>query len=141
VNPQPKSPPQQAVGFKRQLFVALGVIFLGVAYVGVVTPGFPTVIWLIVASYFFSRSSPRLHAWLMRSRLFGQLLRDWEQHRGMRVKSKIIAVSMMATACTCSIIFADVPDTVRYAIGACGTIGFVVIVFVLRTVRASTLIE
>jgi uncharacterized protein len=132
-------PPAHALvtGWRRGLYVALGFGFLGVAYIGVITPGFPTVVWLLLASYFFARSHPRMRAWLWRSPLFGPLLRDWELHGGMRPKSKIISVTMMITACTLSILFANVPMWVRYAIGGAGCVGLCVVLFVVKTVRVS----
>jgi uncharacterized protein len=132
-------PPQQdqATGLRRGLYIALGFLFLGVAYIGAITPGFPTVVWLLLASYFFARSHPRMHAWLWYSPLFGPLLRDWQLHGGMRPRSKVIAVSAMLTACTISAVFANIPDWVRIAIACCGLVGFCVVMFVVKTVRVS----
>ena len=135
---EPIPPPPagtQVTGVKRVLFVGIGCAFVGVAYVGVVTPGLPTVPWVFAASYFFSRSSPRLQAWLWRSPYFGRLIRDWHHHRGMRVASKVTAVTMMTLACTASIAFAGLAEWVRVAIGVCGLTGFTVVVFVVPTVR------
>ena len=125
----------QATGVKRLLFVALGCGFVGVAYLGAVTPGLPTVPWVLLASYFFSRSSPRLQAWLWYSPYFGRLIRDWHHHRGMRPSSKAAAVTMMTLACGLSVAFAPIPDWLRVVIAGCGATGFVVVVFVVPTVR------
>ena len=136
---EPIPPPpveQQVTGVKRVAFVGVGCVFVGVAYIGAVTPGLPTVPWVLLASYFFSRSSPRLQAWLWYSPYFGRLIRDWHHHRGMRVSSKVTAVTMMTLACTASIVFAGLPDWLRVVIGVCGATGFTVVVFVVPTVRS-----
>ena len=54
----------------RWIFVLLGVVSVSVAAAGVVLPGLPTTIFLLLASYLFARSSPRLHSWIRESRLF-----------------------------------------------------------------------
>jgi uncharacterized membrane protein YbaN (DUF454 family) len=122
-----------ATGPKRCLFVALGFVFVGVAYLGALTPGLPTTPWVLLASYFFSRSSPRLQRWLWYSPYFGTLIRDWHHHRGMRRSAKLTAVTLMVVACTASIIFAGLPDWLRVVIGVCGMTGFVVVLFVVPT--------
>jgi len=50
--------------------IALGVVSMTLGAVGVVVPGLPTTIFLILASYFFTRSCPPLDAWMRGSRLF-----------------------------------------------------------------------
>lgn len=71
--------PRPVTGLRRALYVALGLFFVVLGLVGVVTPGLPTTPFLLLAAFFFVRSSPRLHAWLLRSRLFGGLI---DQGRG-----------------------------------------------------------
>ena len=50
---------------------------LGVGIVGIFVPGLPTTVFILMAAWAAARSSPRLHAWLWRHRLFGPLLRNW----------------------------------------------------------------
>lgn len=45
---------------RRLLFAALGLICVGLAFLGALLPGLPTTIFLIAASYLFARSSPVL---------------------------------------------------------------------------------
>ncbi len=137
---QPAIPPPPtgvvATGPKRWLFVAFGCLFVGVAYLGVLTPGLPTTPWVLLASYFFSRSSPRLQRWLWYSPYFGTLIRDWHHHRGIRRSAKLTAVTLMAVACTASIAFAGLPDWLRVVIGVCGVTGAIVVLFVVPTAPA-----
>ena len=65
-------------------YQALGWTSVGLAVVGAVTPGIPTVPFVLLAGYFFIRSSPRAHQWLRQSRWFGPIMRDWEEHRAVR---------------------------------------------------------
>jgi uncharacterized membrane protein YbaN (DUF454 family) len=90
-------------GTGRVVYKALGWSSVGLAVVGAITPGIPTAPFVILAGYFFIRSSPEAHQWLRQSRWFGTLLRDWEDHRGIRrsvrnVAAGLIGGSMVVTA-------------------------------------------
>ena len=98
--PTPESPSLH--GPRRWLYVALGLLFVGVAALGVVLPVLPTTPFLIVASACFVRSSPRLNAWLLRSPLFGPMLRDWQQHRKVHRRVKHVAIVVLLLAVTLS---------------------------------------
>jgi uncharacterized membrane protein YbaN (DUF454 family) len=87
--------------------VALGWVFVGIGALGTVLPVLPTTPFLLVATFFFARSSPRLCAWLLRSPLFGPFLRDWHQHRGVRLRAKVGAVTVMLAAVAASIVWGN----------------------------------
>jgi uncharacterized membrane protein YbaN (DUF454 family) len=125
-------------GVRRWLSIAAGLLCLGLAYVGWVAPGIPVTPWVLLASYFFARSSPRLHRWLLRSPIFGKLLRDWHEHRGIRRPVKVFAVCLVVAVCGSSVAFAPVDEWLRWVIGCCGLIGICVILFVVPTIRTAT---
>ncbi|MFO0841017.1 MAG: YbaN family protein [Gemmataceae bacterium] len=101
--------PPAATGFRRALYVALGLFFVGLAVLGALLPVLPTTPFLLLASFFFVRSSERLHHWLLRSRLFGPLLRDWQKHRGVRPRVKLVALLMLCCAVSASAVFGRLP--------------------------------
>ena len=125
----------QATGVRRWLFLSAGLANVGLAYVGWVLPGIPATPFVLMASYCFARSSPRLQRWLLRTPFFGQLIRDWHAHRGMRPRAKATACLMLTTACTLSVCFAPVPGWVRWCIAGSGLVGLTVILGVVPTVR------
>jgi uncharacterized membrane protein YbaN (DUF454 family) len=135
--PAPKLP-VPATGLKRVLFVSLGCFFVGMAYLGAILPGLPTTPWVLLASYFFSRSSPRLERWLKRSPFFGTLIRDWEEHRGMRRAVKVSATCIIVPVVTMSALFAPVPEWVRFCIAGMGCVGVAVIWLVVPTAPGRT---
>jgi uncharacterized membrane protein YbaN (DUF454 family) len=67
--------------FKKILWFIAGILCLGIAYIGVITPGIPWSTPSVGAAYCFSRSSKRWHNWLMNHRLFGPFLRNWSEKR------------------------------------------------------------
>jgi len=76
----------------RWLYLAIGWLCVVSGAIGVVLPGWPTTIWMILATYFFARSSPRFYNWLMNHRVFGPLIRDWRDGKGMSARAKTMAV-------------------------------------------------
>ena len=65
---------------KNAIFCALGFIFTALAFLGVVLPVLPTTPFLLLAVFFFARSSQRWHNYLLNHRIFGQYLRDYYNH-------------------------------------------------------------
>jgi len=68
---------------------------VGLGIIGAILPLMPTTIFLILAAWFFSRSSPRLEACLVNSR-FGGSLRDWRQNGAISRRSKSLALMGMS---------------------------------------------
>lgn len=132
--PATETLPHRVTGVRRVLYVAAGLLCVGLAYLGAILPGLPTTPWVLLASYCFSKSSPRLERWLKRSPIFGKLLRDWEEHRGIRRPVKIFAVCLIVIVVTSSIVFGSLPDWVKCVIGVLATIGVCTIVFIVPTI-------
>ncbi|MDO5652424.1 MAG: YbaN family protein [Moraxella sp.] len=80
-------------------FCLLGFVFVGLGILGVFVPGLPTTVFILLAGYSWAKSSPRLHAWLMRHKLFGKMLTDWQERRAMPRYAKYMAWSMMTLSC------------------------------------------
>lgn len=62
----------------RWLLLAFAVLCLVMGVIGVVVPGLPTTVFILMAAWAAARSSPRLHGWLMRHRLFGPMIVNWQ---------------------------------------------------------------
>ncbi len=72
----------------RYIWAFFGLICVGLAIVGVVLPLLPTVPFLLLAAYFFARSSERLHSWLVSHKMFGPLILDWQTNGAINTKAK-----------------------------------------------------
>lgn len=122
------SPRTRAKSWWRQiLFLGLAGVFFSLALVGVLLPGIPTTPFLLLTSYFLLRSSPRLNAALLRSRIFGPILVDWQVHGGVRthVRFKSIAAVVIAVAITIYVSGYSLAPTL--AVVSLATIGIAVI--------------
>lgn len=71
---------------------------LGLAVVGVVLPGLPTVPFVLLASWCAMRGSPRLHGWLVAHPRFGPMITEWERNGAVSRRAKRLAVGMMLLA-------------------------------------------
>lgn len=70
------------------LWAGLGVLCVALAMIGIVLPLLPTVPFLLLAAFFFARSSSRLHTWLITHRLFGPMIEDWQRSGAIRSTAK-----------------------------------------------------
>jgi uncharacterized membrane protein YbaN (DUF454 family) len=112
----------------RPVLLALGWTCVVLGFVGVFVPGLPTTTFLLVAAWCFYRSSERAHVWLMENRLLGPYVRDFLSGKGMPLKSKVIAITMMWLTCGSSAYFFVHPVWAKVLVLACAVIGTVVVV-------------
>ena len=85
------------------LLVAAGGFCLILGTLGIVLPLLPTTPFVLLALWCFSRSSERFHLWLVNHRYFGQVLSDWEQHKGLTAVHKRRAYAVVVVSFSFSI--------------------------------------
>ena len=83
---------------KKYLWMGIGFLSLGMAYIGVIVPGIPFSIFLVFAAYCFAKSSPRMHAWIYNHKYFGPFLTNWTQKRVFPQKMKYAMVAVMSSS-------------------------------------------
>ena len=84
----------------RPLLRAFGWLNVGLGFIGALLPLMPTTVFLLIALWAFSKSSPELHDWLYSHPRFGPALRHWRDDRAISRPAKIAA----AIALTISVI-------------------------------------
>lgn len=95
---------------------------------GIVVPGLPTTIFFIGAAACFTRSSPRLEAWVLGLPRIGPAVRDYRAGLGMPRAAKRAAITMLTISVGISLWF--LPSwTIRGIVVAAGVIG---VWFILR---------
>ena len=85
---------------KKIILLSLGWICVGLGFIGIFVPGLPTTIFLIVALWAFTKSSKKLRVWVLNHKKFGPFLRDWQDHRVVPLRAKILMVILQ----TCVVI-------------------------------------
>ncbi len=82
----------------RPLFFVGGLLLVSVGVVGYLTPGMPGTIFLILAAGCFTRSSPRLEAWLLNHPKLGPSVVAWRTNGAIPRKIKYIAIGSMTVS-------------------------------------------
>ena len=80
---------------KRLFLISLGWICVSLAFVGVFIPGIPTTIFLIIALWAFTKTSKKLRYWLLHHKRFGPILSNWQEHKVVPLRAKILMVTFM----------------------------------------------
>ena len=83
---------------KRIILISLGWLCVGLGFVGVFVPGIPTTIFLIIALWAFTKSSKKLRYWLLNHKRFGPILNNWQEHKVVPRRAKILMVVLMSLA-------------------------------------------
>ena len=82
----------------KVIYNIIGTISLMFAFIGVVLPIIPTTPFVLLSAACYYKGSERLHSWLSHNEIFGPIIRDYEEHGGMRKATKIKALTMMWAA-------------------------------------------
>ena len=83
------------IGLKKTLWLVAGLLCLALGLIGVVLPILPTTPFMLLAAFFFAKSSRRLHNWLVTHPQFGPSIRNWHQHGAISKRAKIAAILTM----------------------------------------------
>ncbi len=140
--PQPESPSQARAAIwpgrslRRWVYAILGVVSVGVGFVGVFVPGLPTTIFLIFASYLFTRSCPWLEEKLVQAPIFRPFQQYVYGERVMPLRARIVTIAMIWTAsgisCGMMAMKGALSPTFVWIIGVAALIGSFVVGMLFR---------
>lgn len=120
---------------KSSFYKPLGFLFLALGVLGIALPVLPSTPFILLAAWFFARSSERWHTRLLDSELFGPMIRNWEQNRCISLRTKAVAIGSMLIAGGASIGFALEDPRLRVATAVLMAVGCATILS-LRTCKA-----
>ncbi len=83
---------------RRYALIAFGWFCVVVGLVGVVVPGLPTTVFMIVAAWAFSRSSERFQSWLVGHPRFGPAVTAWRERGAIPRRAKYLALATMTVS-------------------------------------------
>jgi uncharacterized membrane protein YbaN (DUF454 family) len=83
------------VKIKQPVFVILGTLFLGIGIIGIIVPVLPTTPFLLLASFFYIRSSKRLYNWLLTNRILGAYIKNYIGGKGIPLKVKLYTIILL----------------------------------------------
>ena len=82
---------------KKIILLSLGWLCVSLAFIGVFVPGIPTTIFLIIALWSFTKSSRKFQTWLLNHKRFGPILHNWQEHKVVPLRAKILMVILQTS--------------------------------------------
>ena len=121
--PEVEAPEVTSSRLARVVYALLGFVCLGLGIAGYIVPVLPGTVFLLMATWFFFKSSPRMYHWVLDHPRFGPTVRAYRAGYGIRRRIKIIAVSLMLVSVTISIVFAVDSPAIRVMLAALAAYG------------------
>ncbi len=81
---------------KKTLYLMAGHLSIILGTIGFFLPVLPTVPFILLAAFCYSKSSTKLHQWLLTHKYFGPPLVDWEENGTIGLKAKWLASIMIS---------------------------------------------
>jgi uncharacterized membrane protein YbaN (DUF454 family) len=94
---------------KKTLYAGAGIICIILGAIGIVTPVLPTTPFLLLATFLFSRSSPKMNKFLLENRVFGKYLSNYFNNKPIPIKQKVISILFLWAGLGSTFYFADLP--------------------------------
>ncbi|HEV7416208.1 MAG TPA: YbaN family protein [Tianweitania sediminis] len=102
----------------RGFYLVAGLLLTAVGIIGVFVPLLPTTVFLILAAWCFSRSSPRLEAYLLHHPRLGPPLQAWRRSGAIPRSAKWLAFAGMAGGYTLFYLAAEPGAALALAVAA-----------------------
>ena len=91
------------------LLLVLGMVSLASGVIGIFVPILPTVPFLLLAAYFFSKSSDRFHGWLLSHPILSPPIIDWQQRGVIRPRAKVFAIGGITISFVICLLMPQIP--------------------------------
>lgn len=88
----------------KKILIILGLISLGFGIAGVFLPILPTTPFVLLSAWLFARSSEKLHRKLLEHKVFGELIKDFQEDKSIPLYAKVISLCTMWVSITFAII-------------------------------------
>lgn len=108
-------------------WLAAGWVFVGVGAIGLVVPGLPGVLPLLIAAACFARGSERVHRWLVDSSVLGEPIRNWNEYHSISLRAKITAIVAMFGGLACVVFLSSLPTWAVVLTGCVIVVGMVTV--------------
>jgi len=97
----------------RILLIIAGTLSIVLGVIGIFVPLLPTVPFLLLAAYCYSKSSEKFYNWLITNRWFGKMIRDYKEGKGVPMQAKVYSIIFLWLAIGCSTIFVVESNTMK----------------------------
>ena len=114
-------------------YIVIAWISLVLGTIGVFLPVVPTVPFLLLSSFCFSRGSKKFHSWFKDTRLYEKYLADFEEKREMTLKNKIRILVIASVMMAISFILVNMLP-VRIILAVMALIMYLYFIFRIKTI-------
>jgi len=94
---------------RRLLYLGLGFASVALGMAGIFLPLLPTVPFMLLAAFFFARSSPRLEARILDHPRFGPHVRAWRERGAISRSGKRAALAAFAFSAVLGLVLLPFP--------------------------------
>lgn len=112
--------------WKKLLFFFLGLTFLVLAYIGIILPGIPGIPFILLAGWFFLKSSDKLYKWMYRQKILGKVLNKFNKEN-VTEKAKWFVISQYWVSIIVAQIIFTLSVPLIIGLNCLGIIGSIVI--------------
>lgn len=99
--------------FARWFWLLMGLVLTVIGFIGIIIPGLPTTIFMILAAACFFRSSQGLYDWVINHKYFGAHVKNYREGKGMPIKAKVFSLVMMWVFVIFALFF-SIPDNLIF---------------------------
>ncbi len=92
----------------KTIYILLGFFFLILGIIGIVLPILPTVPFLLLTLFFFTKGSDRLHQWFLQTNIYQNHLKAFHERKALTKKSKCWILLLSTTMLTIGFIFTPI---------------------------------
>ena len=91
--------------FPKIIYFSFGLFLTVLGLLGVIIPGLPTTVFMILAAACFFRSSTKMYNWVINHPLFGESVLRFRSGKGIPIKAKYTSIITMWFFISTSIFF------------------------------------
>jgi oxygen-independent coproporphyrinogen-3 oxidase len=118
----------------RIILAALGLVLTGLGFAGIALPLLPATPFFLGALFFFDRSSPGFHAWLMRKTYISAPIMEYRKRGGLTARRKIRILAFVFAVMSISALLAG-KKLVWLILAGVFTVKLFLFTFVIKTVK------
>jgi uncharacterized membrane protein YbaN (DUF454 family) len=79
-------------GLRRILLNIAGFLAIGLGAVGIFLPLLPTTPFVLLAAGCFASANPKMYKWLVKSKYFGEYIRNFREKKGISTQTRVRAL-------------------------------------------------
>tara|TARA_Y100001970_G_C14043288_1_gene754984 strand:+ start:581 stop:970 length:390 start_codon:yes stop_codon:yes gene_type:complete len=116
---------------KRICWIGLGILCVILGTVGIFIPGLPTTVFILIALWSFTKSSPRLYNWLINNKYLAAGAKSFLETGKMSRQTKLKIISTISFFCLLAI-FIFLPDGMALIKSIIAIFGLIGIIYIMH---------